>query len=59
VTLGDLGWNWVKPGVGAGGEIAVIADIARHRRDRKSNTLPLINADDRGSENAETYAKLG
>jgi hypothetical protein len=33
VTLGDLGWNWVKPGVGAGGwrtrhAIAEIADVA-------------------------------
>jgi len=35
-------------GGGRGTEIAVIADIARHRRNRESNTLPLINADQRG-----------
>jgi hypothetical protein len=29
--------------------IAVIAVIARNRRDRKGKTLPLINADERGS----------
>jgi len=36
-------------GLGEGGAIAGIADIARHRRDRKAKTLPLINADERGS----------
>jgi hypothetical protein len=35
-------------GVGAqSASIAGIAEIARHRRDRKSKTLPLINTDDR------------
>jgi hypothetical protein len=31
--------------------IAVIAEIARHRRNRKSTSLPLMNADKRGSGN--------
>jgi hypothetical protein len=36
-----IGWNET------GGEgIAEIADIARHRHGRESNTLPLINGDD-------------
>ena len=30
--------------------IAGIAVIARHRRNRKSKSLPLIGADERGSE---------
>ena len=36
-----MGWNDWR-GLG----IAVIADIARYRRDREGKTLPLINTDD-------------
>jgi hypothetical protein len=40
--------------------IAEIAVIARHRRDRKgAKPLPRINADCRGLKIAEVYAKLG
>jgi len=33
--------------------IAVIADIARHRRNRKGKTLPLIYADDTDRKNQD------
>jgi hypothetical protein len=35
-----------KKGRVVGAQSAPIAEIARHRRDRKSKTLPLINKDD-------------
>jgi hypothetical protein len=37
-----LGWNWDEDG-GVGG--AKIADIARHRRNRKSKTSPRMNTE--------------
>ena len=38
----------MNPGEGQGGSprSPLIADIARHRRDRKGKSLPLINTDD-------------
>ena len=41
--------------MGGGVAIAVIADIARHRRDRKGRTLPLINRDDTDRRNQEPF----
>ena len=38
-------WNAVGWVTGEGAEIAEIDDIARHRRDRKGKTLPLMNTD--------------
>jgi len=39
----------------AGGRIAVIADIARDRRDRKGKSLPLISADHADQERKHSY----
>jgi hypothetical protein len=40
-------------------EIADIAGIARHRRDRGRQTLPLINADDTDQKNPKTFNDKG
>jgi hypothetical protein len=48
-----IGMFWLSPldlGMERGAGIVESAVIARHRRDRKTNPLPRINADGRGSE---------
>ena len=44
---------------GGARKIAGIADIARHRRDRKTKTLPLINTDDTDQNKARQSTAEG
>jgi hypothetical protein len=43
ITLRQTGVSWDTRG-GAGGAIAGIADIARHRRDRNAHSTKIANA---------------